>query len=138
MIYLDLFGKACAGNHQSSGQWKEAPNSEEYLLPHIHSLSNNDQGPQDTTSIKDRLHYWLSHAQHAERGRMTTILFTDGYITHNIYSHSEDFILRVGTQAAALDPMVLIPAIASVMNSVGFGVPGSTSYLGIRLFWRGG
>lgn len=40
-----------------------------------------------------------------------------------------DPMLRAGTQTASMDPMVIIPAMAAVTKTVGFGVTGSTSYI---------
>lgn len=36
---------------------------------------------------------------------------------------------RAGNQCASLDPFLVIPAMAAVTETVGFGVTGSTSYL---------
>ncbi|RDW61302.1 hypothetical protein BP5796_11194 [Coleophoma crateriformis] len=107
-ILLNFFEKACAGNHMSPGQWKD---------------------PKDTTTSKDRLPYWLNLARLADEGKISCIFFADGYSTHEVYGGNSDPMFRAGTQAAALDPMVLIPAMASVTKNVAFGVTGSTSYL---------
>jgi alkanesulfonate monooxygenase SsuD/methylene tetrahydromethanopterin reductase-like flavin-dependent oxidoreductase (luciferase family) len=57
------------------------------------------------------------------------IFFADSYSLFDIYQSSTAPILRSGAHTGVLDPMVLIPAMASVTSSVGFGVTGSTSYL---------
>lgn len=45
-----------------------------------------------------------------------------------MYKGSTDTIIKSGTQFPALDPMVLISAMAAATKSVGFGVTGSISY----------
>lgn len=40
-----------------------------------------------------------------------------------------DPMFQAGTQVAQLDPLVLIPAMAAVTESVSFGVTASTSYI---------
>lgn len=85
--------------------------------------------PIDKTHGKDRLPYWLNLAKLAEEGKISFIFFADSYSLFDIYASSTAPILRAGAHCAALDPMVLIPAMAAVTKSVGFGVTGSTSYL---------
>jgi len=85
--------------------------------------------PDDKTSGKDRLPYWLNLARLAEEGKISFIFFADSYSLFDIYGNSTAPILRSGAHSAALDPMVLIPAMAAVTKSLGFGVTGSTSYL---------
>lgn len=107
-IYLNFFENACTGSHMSPGQWRS---------------------PYDRTSGKDRLQYWLNLARLAEEGKISFIFFADSYSLFDVYSRSTAPILRAGAHSAGLDPMVIIPAMASVTNTVGFGVTGSTSYL---------
>ena len=71
----------------------------------------------------------MSLARIAERGKFSFIFFADSYSTFEVYSNSPDTMLRCGSQFATNDPMVIIPAMASVTKSVGFGVTGSTTYL---------
>ncbi|KAH6677711.1 luciferase-like domain-containing protein [Halenospora varia] len=107
-IHLNFFENACTGSHMSPGQWRD---------------------PLDQTHGKDRLPYWLNLAKLAEAGKISFIFFADSYSLFDIYNSSIAPILRAGAHTAALDPMVIIPAMASVTKSVGFGVTGSTSYL---------
>jgi len=107
-IYLNFFENACTGSHMSPGQWRS---------------------PYDRTCGKDRLPYWLNLARLAEEGKISFIFFADSYSLFDVYSRSTAPILRAGAHSAGLDPMVIIPAMASVTQSVGFGVTGSTSYL---------
>jgi alkanesulfonate monooxygenase SsuD/methylene tetrahydromethanopterin reductase-like flavin-dependent oxidoreductase (luciferase family) len=107
-IHLNFFENACTGSHMSPGQWRD---------------------PDDKTSGKDRLDYWLNLARLAEEGKISFIFWADSYSLFDVYSQSTAPILRAGAHSAGLDPMVIIPAMAAVTKSVGFGVTGSTSYL---------
>ncbi|KAL6253241.1 hypothetical protein RBB50_000964 [Rhinocladiella similis] len=107
-IHLNFFENACTGSHMSPGQWRD---------------------PDDKTTGKDRLEYWLNLARLAEEGKISFIFFADSYSLFDVYSRSTAPILRAGAHAAGLDPMVIIPAMAAVTKTLGFGVTGSTSYL---------
>jgi alkanesulfonate monooxygenase SsuD/methylene tetrahydromethanopterin reductase-like flavin-dependent oxidoreductase (luciferase family) len=85
--------------------------------------------PDDKPSGKDCLPYWSNLARLAEEGKISFIFFADSYSLMDIYAGSTAAILKAGAHSASLDPMVVIPAMASVTKSLGFGVTGSTSYL---------
>ncbi|KAH8647925.1 putative dibenzothiophene desulfurization enzyme A [Xylariales sp. PMI_506] len=107
-IKLCFFETACTGNHLSPGQWRDE---------------------KDNSRSKDRIDYWLNVARLAEKGKILAVFFADAYGHHTIYGGNADAILASGTQVAQFDPMILVPAMASVTKSVSFGVTGSTSYL---------
>ncbi|KAF2400584.1 Nitrilotriacetate monooxygenase component A/pristinamycin IIA synthase subunit A [Trichodelitschia bisporula] len=107
-ISLNFFENACTGSHMSPGQWRD---------------------PDDKTTGKDRLEYWLNLAKLAEKGKINFIFFADSYSLFDVYGGNTDAILRAGSHSASLDPMVIIPAMAAVTKTLGFGVTGSTSYL---------
>lgn len=107
-IHLNFFENACTGSHMSPGQWSD---------------------PLDLSTGKDRLEYWLNLARLAEEGKISFIFFADSYSLFDVYEGSNAAVLRAGVQAAGLDPMVIIPAMAAVTKTLGFGVTGSTSYL---------
>jgi FMN-dependent oxidoreductase (nitrilotriacetate monooxygenase family) len=83
----------------------------------------------DTTKDKDRLPYWLWMAKLAERGKISCIFLADTYGGHEVYTGSMAPVLRGGTQAGFLDPFIVASAMASVTESVGIAVTGSTSYI---------
>jgi alkanesulfonate monooxygenase SsuD/methylene tetrahydromethanopterin reductase-like flavin-dependent oxidoreductase (luciferase family) len=107
-IQLNFFENACKGSHMSPGQWSD---------------------PDDKTFGKDRLPYWVNLAKLAEEGKISFIFFADSYAAHSVYQGNSDAILRSGSQVASLDPMLIIPAMAAVTKTLGFGVTASTSYL---------
>jgi FMN-dependent oxidoreductase (nitrilotriacetate monooxygenase family) len=83
----------------------------------------------DTTKDKDRLPYWLWMAKLAEKGKISCIFLADTYGGHEVYTGSMAPVLRGGTQAGFLDPFIVASAMASVTESVGIAVTGSTSYI---------
>ncbi|KAH8883609.1 Nitrilotriacetate monooxygenase component A/pristinamycin IIA synthase subunit A [Thozetella sp. PMI_491] len=85
--------------------------------------------PTDKGTTKDTLEYWLNLARLAERGKISFIFFADSYATHEIYGGTPDAMIRAGAHFATIDPFTVIPAMAAVTKSLGFGVTASTSYL---------
>jgi alkanesulfonate monooxygenase SsuD/methylene tetrahydromethanopterin reductase-like flavin-dependent oxidoreductase (luciferase family) len=90
-VHLNFFETACRGNHASPGQW---------------------QRPGDNSHTKDSLEYYVNLAKLAEKAKITGIFFADTYAGHAVYNGSMDEILRVGTQVAQLDPLVIVSAMA--------------------------
>ena len=107
-IVLNFFEYACTGSHMSPGQWRD---------------------PSDQSHTKDRLTYWTNLAKLAERGKISYIFFADSYGGQEVFAGNSDAQLKAGNQTASMDPMVLIPAMAAVTKTLGFGVSASTSYL---------
>lgn len=70
---------------------------------------------------------WL--AKLAEKGKISSIFFADSYGTHEIYAGTADAQYKGGSHVAKLDPTILISAMATVSESVGFGITGSTSHI---------
>ncbi|RDW82652.1 putative dibenzothiophene desulfurization enzyme A [Coleophoma cylindrospora] len=107
-IYLNFFDFFNAGNHMSPGQWLD---------------------PADKCYTKDRLPYWLNLARLAEEGKISFIFLADTYAGHEVYGGTLEPQLRSSAQSAVMDPFLVVPAMAAVTKTVGFGVTGSTSYL---------
>lgn len=124
-IYLNFFDMTCTGNHMSPGQWTFVAPSQSPIYIILMRASD----PNDKCHTKDRLPYWINLAKLAEEGKISFIFFADSYAGHEVYSSSLSPMFASGTQSAVLDPMLVIPAMAAVTKSVGFGVTGSTSYL---------
>ncbi|KAF2808492.1 bacterial luciferase-like protein [Mytilinidion resinicola] len=92
--------------------------------------------PSDKGTTKDSLDYWINLAKLAEEGKISFIFFADGYTTHEVYEGTSESMLRAGTQFATIDLMTVIPAMAAVTKTLGFGITGSTSYLTTFILWR--
>jgi hypothetical protein len=84
--------------------------------------------PEDNSRDKDRLEYYIWLAKLADKGKIASIFFADGYGLMQTYEGKPDATFRGGSMVAYLDPVVLISAMAAVSKSVAFGITSSTSY----------
>ncbi len=85
--------------------------------------------PADNTKSKDTLDYYLWLAKLADKGKITSIFFADGYGLHQTYQGKPDATYAGGSMVAYMDPVVMVSAMAAVTKSVAFGITGSTSYI---------
>lgn len=74
------------------------------------------------------LRYWTDYAKLLEQGRFDGIFFADNVGYHDIYQGSADAALADAAQIPANDPFLVVSAMASVTENLGFGLTGSTSY----------
>lgn len=88
------------------------------------SRLDNDSQPQ-----KDTIEYYLWLAKLAEKGKITGIFFADVYGVDDTFPGQFEAQFKSGSNCAQLDPLVIVPAMASVTKSVCFGITGSTSYI---------
>ncbi|RDW74808.1 hypothetical protein BP6252_05950 [Coleophoma cylindrospora] len=107
-IHLNFFDQFCAGSHMGQGQWKE---------------------DDDNSRYKDRLEYYHWLARLADKGKISAIFVADVYGVDEKYQNSAKATFEGGTNIGSLDPLVVVPAMASVSKNVSFGVTGSTSYI---------
>ncbi|WP_084544905.1 LLM class flavin-dependent oxidoreductase [Derxia gummosa] len=113
-IRFNAFAMACAG-HQSPGLWRHpADRSHEYV----------------------KLDYWLDLARLLERGLFDGLFLADVTGVYDVHNGSPAAALRGGVQVPLDDPMLLVPAMATVTKHLGFGVTASTSYEQPALFAR--
>ena len=96
-----------APTHLSAGLWRHP----------------SDRGP----SYKD-LRYWVDYAQLLEQARFDGIFFADNHGYHDVYEGRADAALADAAQVPALDPFLVVSAMASVTGNLGFGLTGSTTY----------
>lgn len=80
--------------------------------------------------------YWEHVGRTLERGCFDMLFFGDTLQLHDDYSGSPDIAIRYAVQFPRLDPMPLIPIIARVTRTLGFGVTSSTGYVGPYYFSR--
>ena len=105
-IRLNAFAMNCVA-HQSPGLWTH---------------------PRDRTSEYNRLPYWIHLAQTLERGRFDGLFLADVLGVYDVFGGSPDAALRNAAQTPANDPLLLIPAMATVTQNLGFGVTSNLSY----------
>lgn len=87
------------------------------------------RNPKDRTRTKDRVQYYINLAKLAEKGKITSIFFTDSYGHHEVYEESVAASLAGGGHIGTLEPTLFIAPMAMATESVGFVITGSSTYL---------
>ncbi len=94
-------------NHLSSGLWRH---------------------PRDRSRGYRTLDHWLDLARTLEAGGIDVLFLADVLGVYDVYGGSPDAALRAGAQVPVGDPLQLVPAMASVTETLGFGVTASVSF----------
>lgn len=76
----------------------------------------------------NELDFWLELGRTCERGLLDGLFLADPLAIAATYGGSPAAMLRAGCFTPALDPMLLVPAIATVTEHLGFGLTGNTTY----------
>jgi FMN-dependent oxidoreductase (nitrilotriacetate monooxygenase family) len=84
--------------------------------------------PENNRHRFNDLEYWVELAKLLEYGTFDGVFIADVIGTYDEFRNSPDTALREGMQIPANDPLLIIPAMASVTRHLGFGVTFSTSY----------
>ncbi|MGF6598117.1 FMN-dependent oxidoreductase (nitrilotriacetate monooxygenase family) [Paraburkholderia sp. GAS448] len=84
--------------------------------------------PRSTGADYNKLRFWIDLAKQAESGLIDCVFIADALGVPDTYGGSPDAAIRSGAHFPANDPMLLIPAMASVTRSITFGVTGNTTY----------
>ncbi len=72
-----------------------------------------------------KLDYWLDYAKLVERGCFDAVFLADVVGTYDVYGGNREAALRSAAQTPVNDPMLVIPAMATVTEHLGFGVTSS-------------
>lgn len=78
--------------------------------------------PEDRTVDYKDLDYWLDYARLVERGCFDAVFLADVMGTYDVYGGSRETAVRTAAQTPVNDPMLVIPAMATVTRHLGFGV----------------
>ena len=105
-LIVNLFEMACV-SHITHGLWV---------------LDGNNR--HRTADIE----YWTELAEISEAAGFDAIFLADVVGAYDVFRGGPETALREGLQIPNLDPLTLIPAMAAVTRSVGFGATFSTSY----------
>ncbi|MEE1621874.1 NtaA/DmoA family FMN-dependent monooxygenase [Zafaria sp. J156] len=74
------------------------------------------------------LDYWLELARTAEDAGFDAVFLADVVGAYDDFRGGPETALREGLQIPNLDPLLVVPAMAAVTDSIGFGATFSTSY----------
>ncbi|MCZ6664619.1 MAG: LLM class flavin-dependent oxidoreductase, partial [Gammaproteobacteria bacterium] len=102
-IYFNAFNMNCVV-HQSPGLW----------------VRDDD----NMVKYKD-LDPWIEYAKLIEKGKFDAIFLADVVGTYDVYGGNRDASASTAAQLPVNDPMLLIPAMASVTENLGFGFTSS-------------
>jgi FMN-dependent oxidoreductase (nitrilotriacetate monooxygenase family) len=105
-IRLNAFEMNCV-THQSPGLWRH---------------------PADQAWRYKDLAYWLHLARLLERGCFDALFIADVLGVYDVYAGSRDAAVRHGVQVPVGDPLLIVPAMATVTEHLGFGVTASTGF----------
>jgi len=99
---------------------------------HMNTVAHQSHGmwthPRDRSRDYNTLAYWLELARTLERGCFDGLFLADVLGVYDVYQGSPAAALRNGMQIPVGDPMLLIPAMATVTEHLGFGVTGTISF----------
>ncbi len=105
-IRLNAFDMNCVG-HLSAGLWAH---------------------PRDRAYTYKDLSYWIELAKLLERGKFDGIFLADVLGVYDVYGGNPNAALRQCAQVPVNDPVLVIPAMASVTEHLGFGVTCTLSF----------
>jgi FMN-dependent oxidoreductase (nitrilotriacetate monooxygenase family) len=92
--------------------------------------------PRDVSSRYARLDHWLELARTLERGLFDGLFLADVLGVYDVFGGGPDAALRGAVQVPLLDPLMVIPAMATVTSHLGFGVTCNLAYEPPYLFAR--
>jgi FMN-dependent oxidoreductase (nitrilotriacetate monooxygenase family) len=78
--------------------------------------------PRDRSTEFNTIRYWTDLAQTLERGLFDGVFIADIVGTYDVYGGCLDLTLRESVQLPVHDPLLLVSAMASVTEHLGFGV----------------
>ena len=105
-IRLNAFEMNCVA-HQSPGLWRH---------------------PRDRSRDYRRLGGWIELARTLERGLFDGLFLADVLGVYDVFGGGPEAALRHATQTPVNDPLLLIPAMATATEHLGFGVTVTLSY----------
>ncbi len=102
----------------------------------VHQAPGLWRHPRDRSRDYARLEPWLDLARTLERGLFEGIFLADVVGLYDVYGGNADAALRSAAQVPVNDPLLLVPAMATVTQRLGFGVTVNLSYEPPYIFAR--
>jgi alkanesulfonate monooxygenase len=84
--------------------------------------------PRDRSADYRRLDLWLDLARTLERGLFDGVFLADVLGVYDVHGGGPEAALRQAAQVPINDPLLLVPAMATVTENLGFGVTVNLSY----------
>lgn len=92
--------------------------------------------PRDRALDYTTLSYWTDYARLLEKGLFDALFLADVLGVPDVYQGGPDAAFRSAALAPSLDPAVIISAMATVTENLGFAITGSAAYEPPYLFAR--
>lgn len=99
------------------------------MIVPTHQTSGLWRHPAAKTAQYLDLDFWRRHAKMLEDAGFDSMFFADVSGLYDVYEGSGATAIRAGMQYPALDPLLLITAVAAETTRMGFGVTANVSYL---------
>lgn len=84
--------------------------------------------PDSKATEYNTLSFWTDLARICEGGLLDGVFLADALGISDVYEGKPDAMLRSGSFAPILDPMLLVPPMALVTRHLSFGITGNTTY----------
>jgi FMN-dependent oxidoreductase (nitrilotriacetate monooxygenase family) len=94
-----------------------------------HVTAGNWRTPGDQSHRYTDMAYWQEVARLAEKGGFDAVFFADVRGIYDVYGGDRTTAIEKAIQTPANDPELVIPAMASVTDDLGFAVTRSTTYV---------
>jgi long-chain alkane monooxygenase len=93
-----------------------------------HIIAGTWRHPESQAARYKDLNYWLDLAKLLERGLFDGLFIADVLGIYDVYGGGTEAALRSGAQVPVNDPLLVVPAMATVTEHLGFGVTAATSF----------
>jgi FMN-dependent oxidoreductase (nitrilotriacetate monooxygenase family) len=93
-----------------------------------HIVAGTWRHPESQAAQYKDLRYWTDLAKLLERGLFDGLFIADVLGIYDVYGGGPEAALRAGAQVPVNDPLLVVPAMATVTEHLGFGVTVATSF----------
>lgn len=93
-----------------------------------HIVAGTWRHPESQAARYKDIEYWLELAKLLERGLFDGLFIADVLGIYDVYGGGPDAAIRSGAQVPVNDPLLVVPAMATVTEHLGFGVTAATSF----------
>ncbi|MET0698357.1 MAG: NtaA/DmoA family FMN-dependent monooxygenase, partial [Mycobacterium sp.] len=93
-----------------------------------HIVAGTWRHPESQAARYKDIDYWLDLAKLLERGLFDGLFIADVLGIYDVYGGGPEAALRSGAQVPVNDPLLVVPAMATVTKHLGFGITAATSF----------